>query len=108
MLRVAAAGLNETVEVALVLEHLAVASEMLLMMLAHDSVCLLVPELKRRQNLAEVVLGVREHGLHGLVRLNREDGDVHGLGAAGAHDRDTSDDTQASLGADEELLEVEP
>lgn len=106
MLSIAAAGFDETVEVSFRFEDLAFPAELLLV-LTNNRVRLLVPELESRQNLAEVVLGLGKDLLNRLVRWNREDGHIHGLGAARAENGDGRDDAQTTFGADEELLEVE-
>ncbi len=67
---------------------------------------LLVPKLKRRQDLAQMRLGLAIHLLHSLVTRCREYCHIHRLGPARAEDRNRSDNANAPLGPDKQLLQV--
>lgn len=74
--------------------------------LLDELVALLIKELERAEDLADLALGRLETPLDVLEGRQRKEGDVGRRRAAGAQDRHTGDDAERSLRADEELLEV--
>ena len=79
MFLLAAARLNQDVELALGLKDLSISLPSFLLMTPDEVIRLLVKEFEGREDLAQVSLGLCVDLLNGFVRWKGEDGDVHGL-----------------------------